>query len=77
MATALATLILELRGEQSQNEFARSLGVDKSTLSRVIAGERPADIVIVRLLERFPGQASRVAAALAAAPEAQKEAVPA
>lgn len=76
MATPLANLILELRGEQSQNEFARSLGVDKSTLSRVIAGERPADIVVVRLLERYPNQARRIAAALTA-PDAEKQAIPA
>lgn len=66
MATPLARLIIELRGDQSQNEFARSLGVDKSTLSRVIAGDRPVDIVIVRLLERFPGHANEIAKALSA-----------
>lgn len=63
MATPVVTLLRELQGARSQNEFAKYLGVDKSFLSRVMSGDRSADSIIVRLLERFPDHAAEIAAA--------------
>lgn len=70
MATPVVELIRRLKGDRNQSEYARFLGVDKSTVSRVLAGERPADSLIVRLLERYPEQANEIATAVSQSVEA-------
>ncbi len=61
---ARIALIRKLQGEQSQNQFARFLGIDQSTLSLVLAGKRSPDFVLIRLLRAFPDAADEVAEAL-------------
>lgn len=71
-------LIRRFQGARSQNEFARFLGVSESHLSRVMTGGRGANLVLVRLMGKFPEHANEIAAALAiTTPAVEREAVPA
>lgn len=76
MATPVVKLITELQRERTQAEFARFLGVDRSFLWRVLAGERSADSIIVRLLERFPEHSNQIAAAARETAAQQPDEVP-
>lgn len=64
LTDARLVLIRKFQGDQSQNQFARSLGVDQSTLSLIFAGKRSPDFVLLRLLQRFPESAAEIADAL-------------
>lgn len=69
-------LIRRLQGERSQNEFARFLGISESHLSRVMTGERGANLVLIQIMTLFPEHANEIAAALASStPVAEQEAL--
>lgn len=75
-------IIRGFQGDRTQNEYAELLGMTSGGLSLVLSGKRGANGVLIRLLSLFPEKAKEINAALVlpdviAAPETEKEAVPA
>lgn len=65
-------IIERFKGERNQLEYANFLGVTQGYLSRVLAGERGPNLVLVRLITKYPEHAAEIAKALAAAPDAER-----
>lgn len=60
-------LLRDLRGTDSQVEFARRLQIDQPEVSKLFRGERrPARRVIIALLREFPDRRADIIAALIA-----------
>ncbi len=76
--TESISIIRRFRGERNQAEYAEFLGVTQGYLSRVLAGERGPNLVLLRLIARYPQHAAEIVAALPPALTSQeKDSVPA
>lgn len=69
-------VIRRIQGDLSQNQFAKRIGVDSSTLSLVLSGKRGPNLILIQMLRAFPEAAQEIAAALAIS-ESEKQAIPA
>jgi len=56
-------LLRECQGKMSIGEFARHLGIGRSTLSMIYRGQRnPGRLVLKRLAEKYPERREEIAA---------------
>ncbi len=71
-------IIRRFKGERTQAEYAEFLGVTQGYLSRVLTGDRGPNLILLRLIARYPQHAAEIVAALPPALTAQeKDSVPA
>lgn len=62
--------------ERTQREYAELLGVSRVFITQITNGDREPGVDLLRSLSRlFPAAATEIAAALAAAPESERQAV--
>ncbi len=64
------SIIRRFKEGRNQAEYAEFLGVTQGYLSRVLAGDRGPNLVLLRLIAKYPQHAAEIAATLPATPTA-------